>query len=90
MYKRIYDSDEITVDYYNDGKPMIRISQFEDNHWRDEHFVEGLELVVHAHWEFRELSQIAPNCSHCGVQSIMGYSRCPHCGAHMDEEVEHG
>lgn len=40
MYKRIYDSEEILVDYYNDGKPMIRVSQFEDGHWRDEHFVE--------------------------------------------------
>ena len=40
MYKRIYDSEEIVVDYYNDGKPMIRVSQFEDGHFREEHFVE--------------------------------------------------
>lgn len=45
------------------------------------------EPVVHARWTFTSLDQIAPNCSHCGAQSIMGYSRCPHCGAHMDEEV---
>lgn len=45
------------------------------------------EPVVHAHWEFKSIQQIAPNCSHCGMQSVMGYSRCPHCGAHMDEEV---
>jgi hypothetical protein len=40
MYKRIYDSEEIVVDYYDDGKPMVRVSQFEDGHFRDEHFVE--------------------------------------------------
>lgn len=46
-----------------------------------------MEPVVHARWTFTSLDQIAPNCSHCGVLSIMWYSRCPHCGAHMDEEV---
>lgn len=35
--KRIYDSDEIMVDYCNG---MLRISQFVDGHWVDEHFVE--------------------------------------------------
>ena len=38
---RIYDSDEIIVDYYYDnGKQMLRISQFEDYHFKDEHFCE--------------------------------------------------
>ena len=45
MYKRIYDSEEITVDYCNDGKPMIRVSVFEDGHLVDEHFVELPEDV---------------------------------------------
>ena len=40
MYKNIYNSEEIMVDYHNDGKPEIRVSQFKDNHFRDEHFVE--------------------------------------------------
>lgn len=40
MYKRIYDSDEIKVDYYHDGKPMIRVSRLVDGVFMDEHFVE--------------------------------------------------
>lgn len=86
MYKRIYDSDEIMVDYYNDGKPMIRISQFMDNHWRDEHFVEGLELVVRGRWKGAGMGDYL--CSVCD-ETVSGnqYRRCPYCGAHMDEEV---
>jgi hypothetical protein len=45
------------------------------------------EPVVHARWTFESLIQIAPNCGNCKMQSIMRYPRCPHCGAHMDEEV---
>ena len=47
MYHRIYDTDEVVVDYYNDGKPMLRISLFEDGHWKDEHFVEVPEGKVY-------------------------------------------
>lgn len=47
MYKRIYETDDIIVDYYDDGKPMIRISMFEDGHWVDEHFVEVPEGKVY-------------------------------------------
>lgn len=43
-----------------------------------------LEEVVHARWAFEDLDQIAPGCSRRGMQSIMRYPRCPHCGAHMD------
>lgn len=95
MYKRIYDSEEIVVDYYNDGKPMIRVSQFEDYHWQDEHFVElpeEVEPVIRAHWDSQN------RCSNCCVPAISHdidekveafylTKRCPYCGAHMDEEV---
>lgn len=98
MYKRIYDSDEIVVDYYNDGKPMVRVSVFEDGHWTDEHFVElpeEVEPVVHAHWEFYmdETGDWWDKCSACGGKLpneggyCCGLPRCPECGAHMDEEV---
>ena len=39
------------------------------------------EPVVHAHWN-------GDCCSRCGELSEENYPRCPHCGAHMDEEVE--
>lgn len=99
-YKRIYDSDEIMVDY--DGQ-KLRISVFEDGHWVGEHFVElpELEPVVHAHWVPDEGCGspygvlVISSCSNCGGQvSHHGYScpdeRCKHCGAHMDEEVADG
>lgn len=39
-----------------------------------------IELVVHAHWN-------GDCCSRCGELAEENYPRCPHCGAHMDEEV---
>lgn len=97
MYKRIYDSDEIMVDL--DGR-KLRISVFEDGHWVGEHFVElpELEPVIHAHWVFYEdeSGDWWDKCSGCGgkIHNEGGYPsdlpRCPHCGAHMDEEVAHG
>ena len=75
MYKCIYDSEEIMVDYHNDGKPMIRVSQFKDNHFRDEHFVElpvDVVEVVHGRWELtahEEYSNyrwnVTAECSEC-------------------------
>lgn len=38
------------------------------------------DRVVHAHWR-------GYWCSRCDELSEENYSRCPHCGAHMDEEV---
>lgn len=90
MYKRIYDSDEIVVDL--DGQ-KLRVSVFDGGHWVDEHFVElpEMEPVVHAHWGLRDLCgdgcSLIPYCSNCGEHDGVGYERCPHCGAHMDEEV---
>ena len=49
------------------------------------------EPVVHAHWGLRDLCgdgcSLIPYCSNCGEHDGVGYERCPHCGAHMDEEV---
>lgn len=97
MYKRIYDSEEIVVDYYNDGKPMIRVSQFKDYHWQDEHFVElpeEVEPVVHARWIVPD-DNYPDTCSNCLFEFVWDGDdeyhpkRCPNCGAHMDEEVSH-
>ena len=41
------------------------------------------EPVVHARWTFESLTQIAPNCSNCGMQSIQPYPNCPYCRAKM-------
>lgn len=82
--KRIYDSDEIMVDY-RDG--MLRISQFVDGHWVDEHFVEI--PVVHAHWI--RVGWGYYKCSHCEAEigSYSGHkSYCANCGAKMDEQLE--
>ena len=38
------------------------------------------EPVVHAHWN-------GDCCSACDELAEENYPRCPHCGAHMDEEV---
>lgn len=92
MYKRIYDSDEIVVDYHNDGKPMIRVSVFdEDGHWTGEHFLEA-EPVVHAHWERVIPTKSAAkwstkvSCSNCHREGYTRYPRCPNCGAYMSEK----
>lgn len=81
MYKRIYDSEEIVVDYYNDGKPMIRVSQFKDYHWQDEHFV---EIPV----EETQIEKIEPGevkldaqCCRCGIAMGSQDNYCPNCGA---------
>lgn len=88
MYKRIYDSDEIVVDL--DGQ-KLRVSVFEDGHWVGEHFMElpELEPVVRAHWgKFKHPSGThGIRCSHCKTVNGRRSKRCPHCGAHMDEEV---
>lgn len=46
------------------------------------------EPVVHARWEFEHIQQIAPNCSNCGMQSIMAYPNCPYCRAKMENGRE--
>ena len=53
-----------------------------------------VEPVVHAHWEkvYDELGiDRGWRCSHCKgsvyQMTFEPYERCPHCGAHMDEEV---
>lgn len=46
------------------------------------------EPVVHAHWEFKYIQQIAPNCSNCGMLSIQWYPNCPYCRAKMKNGKE--
>lgn len=55
-----------------------------------------VEPVVHAYWEFDDFSSPNLKCSACGGMASMDCcgdyhsertERCPHCGAHMDEEV---
>lgn len=50
------------------------------------------EPVVHAHWELRDPCgdgcSLIPSCSNCGEHDGAGYERCPHCGAHTDEQLE--
>lgn len=48
-------------------------------HIREAPAVEA-EPVVHAHWN-------GDCCSACDELAEENYPRCPHCGAHMDEEV---
>lgn len=88
MYKRIYDSEEIVVDYYNDGKPMIRVSVFEDYHWKDEHFVEIPVEDKHGRWitHGRGFNNWC-ECSECGTVGSPFWKRCPMCEAKMGEEV---
>lgn len=98
MYKRIYDSEEIVVDYYNDGKPMVRVSQFKDGHFLDEHFVEI--PVETARWEWERMGvEWGIVCSSCGtgwwmsdadnmVQLAQAHKYCPKCGKPMVFEEE--
>ena len=90
MHRRIYEGDEIIVDYGDRG---LRISVFdEDGHWIAEHTVGGFEPVVHAHWMYKEdepgwFSNVV-YCSACKCgDSTVRSPYCRYCGAKMDEEV---
>lgn len=85
MYKRIYETDDIIVDYYDDGKPMIRISMFEDGHWVDEHFVELTPDLMGKKYEPLELRTCyCPICDkHFQVRSNDSGGSCPDCGHHV-------
>lgn len=45
------------------------------------------EPVVHAHWVTDPKNRPHPWCSACVTTSYTKHLYCPHCGAHMDEEV---
>lgn len=54
-----------------------------------------VEPIVHAHWENvggnDKVGYAYGTCSHCRQEAWANYeltSRCPYCGAHMDEEVK--
>lgn len=66
---------------YTNGSELIAVFRVKQ---MMEHYFREVEPVVHARWEFKGLGQIAPSCSRCGIQSLMRYPRCPHCGAKMD------
>lgn len=82
MYHRIYETDDVIVDYYNDGKPVLRISLFEDGHWKDEHFVDIPEGKVYEEPELRTC--YCPLCDkHFEVRSNDSMGDCPDCGHHV-------
>ena len=82
----IYNADEIMVDY-RDG--MLRISQFADGHWVDEHFVELTPDLMGKKYESPELRTCyCPICDkHFEVRSNDSMGNCPDCGHHV---VLHG
>ena len=56
---------------------------------------EDVEPVVHAHWVVDRTSlPFLTSCHRCGFRSNVDetweWDRCPHCGAHMDEEADDG
>lgn len=86
---RIYDSDEIVVDYiYDNGQSMIRVSQLKDGHFKDEHFCEV--LVRQAYWVASKNS-VEPvyRCSNC-QQKPWGEYECTKCGCEIYLEEEDG
>jgi hypothetical protein len=91
MYKRIYDSEEIMVDYFNDGNPMIRISQFKNNHFRDEHFVDLpvdlTEVVRCKDCKHRTLDFFGVHCCklHKGLAMVTDESFCSYGERRTDE-----
>lgn len=50
------------------------------------------EPVIHSHWEvaigYDPNKKVA--CQNCSLMAYEPTMRCPHCGAHMDEEVDNG
>lgn len=49
------------------------------------------EPVVHAHWiEHEDELGSSDECSACHIETCGKSPRCPHCGAHMDEELRTG
>lgn len=82
MYQRIYETEDVIVDYYNDGKPVFRISLFEDGHWTGEHFVDVPEGKVYEKPELRTC--YCPICDkHFEVRSNDSGGSCPDCGHHV-------
>lgn len=55
-------------------------SELAEERERSARWLRESEPVVHAHWN-------GDCCSRCGELAEDNYPRCPHCGAHMDEEV---
>lgn len=50
-----------------------------------------VEPVIHAHWIPMGMHPVGGRylwyCSACGQHGDRDFERCPHCGAHMDEEA---
>lgn len=92
------DGDKVCMDFLmEDALTVIEALRAERDDLRKDVAVltEESEPVVHAHWEFYEdaSGEWWDKCSGCGgkIPNEGGYCcdlpRCPHCGAHMDEEV---
>ncbi len=91
MYERILDADWIKVDYYNDGKPVIRVSEFIKGKWHEFYcdLPANVESVAHAHWvAVHDRGNNWSRCSRCNTVGSPFWNRCPVCEAKMDEILE--
>ena len=73
-------SDALEVIENQNRKLDILRAELAEERERSARWVRESEPVVHAHWN-------GDCCSACDELAEENYPRCPHCGAHMDEEV---
>ena len=88
-YMKILCEDEVEVDYYNDGKPVIRVSVFRDYHFRDEYFcdipVPTAELTYPCLGRYKDYGK----CGKCRqtfkskISDSKEFGFCPFCGSKL-------
>ena len=86
-HMKILQEDEVEVDYYNDGKPMIRVPIFRDYHFRDEYFcdipVPTAELTYPCLGRYKDYGK----CGKCRqtfksrISETKEFYFCPFCGS---------
>ena len=86
-YMKILHEDEVEVDYYNDGKPVIRVSIFRDYHFRDEYFCDIPVVTATLNYPCFGRYKDFGKCSRCKksfksrISPDKEYEYCPFCGA---------
>ena len=93
-HMKILQEDEVEVDYYNDGKPMIRVSIFRDYHFRDEYFcdipVPTAELTYPCLGRYKNYGKCGKcmNVFKSKISDSKEFGFCPFCGSKLVKRPE--
>jgi len=82
--------------HYNNKKHCCKLGAHKKSDPRSPFYddcpLPNAEPVVHSHWEvaigYDHNKKV--QCQNCFLMAHEPTRRCPHCGAHMDEEVDNG